>query len=139
MNTPGAPTKTVLVVDDEPAIVEFLSHILASEGFNPLTATSVPEAIKAFSACGNDHPALSVLDIAIHKDNGIALAHELLKRSPNMAILFISGYVDDLVLLNYLPAGTKAAFLQKVFTHDQFTNAVHSLLSTPKPKSGASR
>lgn len=139
MNMPGAPKKSVLIVDDEVAIVEFLSLIIANEGFNPITATSVPEATKAFMACGNTHPVLAVLDIAIHKDNGIALAHELLKKSPGMAILFISGYVDDLVLLNYLPPGTKAAFLQKVFTPDQFIAALHSLLATPKAKTSGAR
>lgn len=128
MTLPAFPRKAALIVDDEPAIVAFIAHVLEENGYLTRSATTVPAALQLFAASGDTRPTLAVLDIAIHKDNGITLAHQLLQQHPSLAILFISGYVDDLILLDHLPEGTRAAFLQKVFTADQLLAAIDQLL-----------
>jgi CheY-like chemotaxis protein len=44
--------KTVLVVDDEPDIVEYLGFVLAKFGYQTLTANSAGEALKVVSKAG---------------------------------------------------------------------------------------
>ena len=50
----------ILVVDDEPDILEFISYNLSKEGYDVTTARNGREAI---DLAKRDHPALIILDI----------------------------------------------------------------------------
>ena len=120
--------RSVLIVDDESAIVEFIAYSMSLWGYNTLTATSSQEALEAVEQ-GKVTPTLAIIDIAIGKDSGLELAHTLIAKYKNLRILFISGYVNDMVMIDSLPNNTKTGFLQKVFSIEQLDSAVKTLLA----------
>lgn len=121
--------KTVLVVDDEPDIVEYLTFVLAKFGYNALTANSAAEALKVVSKA-TTAPFLAIVDIVLGDDNGLNLAKKLVSKTPALNILLISGYADTVVITDPLPNGKKAGFLPKVFTSEELRKAIDQLLAT---------
>ena len=73
---PAEPTEEVrvLVVDDEPNIVDVISMALRHDGFTVHSASSGAEAIKAVSSF---HPHLMVLDIMLGDMEGFDVAKRL--------------------------------------------------------------
>ncbi|MEO7413806.1 MAG: response regulator [Opitutaceae bacterium] len=122
--------KTVLVVDDEPDIVEYLSFVLAKFGYNTLTANSASEALKVVNKVGQPSPFLAIVDIVLGDENGLNLAKKLVSKAPELNVLLISGYADTVVITDPLPNGKKAGFLPKVFTSEELRNAIDQLIAT---------
>ena len=126
----GDKKKTVLVVDDEQDIVEYLSFVLTKFGYNTLTANSASEALKAVNKVGQPAPFLAIVDIVLGDENGLNLAKKLVSRAPDLNVLLISGYADTVVITDPLPNGKKAGFLPRVFTSEELRNAIDQLLTT---------
>ena len=76
----GLPSK-VLVVDDDPEIVTFLSTLLELEGIESSVATSAAAALEQLQ---QGPPDLVLLDIAMPDRDGIDLCKEL-KSDPRTA------------------------------------------------------
>jgi DNA-binding NtrC family response regulator len=122
--------KTVLVVDDEPDIVEYLGFVLTKFGYNTLSANSSTEALKVMNKAGQAAPFLAIVDIVLGDENGLNLAKKLVSKSPSLNILLISGYADTVVITDPLPNGKKAGFLPKVFTSEELRKAIDQLIVT---------
>lgn len=68
-------TKKLLLVDDEPELLELVSVILKEEGFeNIITASSVSEGIAAAKA---EKPDLAVLDVMLPDGDGFFLMRQI--------------------------------------------------------------
>ena len=59
---------TILLVDDEPDILEFLSYNIRKEGYKVFTASNGEEAIKLTQQL---NPSLIILDVMMPKMDGI--------------------------------------------------------------------
>src|SRR5260370_2917467 len=106
-------TETVLVVENEEALLELTSDLLSRSGYKVLSARDGLEAIKiARSFDGSIH--LLLTDIMTPKLNGTALARRLTHLLPAISGLFMTGhaYPDAPQLENLPPA---PACLQKLF------------------------
>jgi DNA-binding NtrC family response regulator len=123
----GDKKQTVLVVDDEPDIVEYLSFVLGKFGYSTLTANSAVEAMKVVNKSGTA-PFLAIVDIVLGDDNGMNLANKLVAKQPKLNVLLISGYADTVVITDPLPNGKKAGFLPKVFTSEELKRAIDQLI-----------
>lgn len=116
--------ETILVVEDEPAILRVTRSMLESLGYVVLTADSANEAVKL---CREQGVTIDLLltDINLPRANGIALYRELQKQFPSARHLFMSGYPshgDD-------PDAMDAAhFLAKPFTRMQLAQKVRAVL-----------
>jgi len=117
---------TVLVVDDEAAIVEFITYSLKQWGYEVISACSASEAMEALKKAATS-PTLAIIDIALGGDSGLTLAGDLVSKLNKLRILFISGYVDDMLMIDNLPGETRTAFLQKVFTCEQLQESLAEL------------
>jgi CheY-like chemotaxis protein len=126
--TPRPPTgtQTVLLVEDEPAVLRLSKRLLENLGYAVLTATSAPTAIRLADERSGDVDLL-VTDIVMPGMNGKELAAELVRRYPTLKYLLVSGY----------PGGSKsgqvfdvggAHFLQKPFTQMALANKVREVL-----------
>jgi len=73
--------KTILIVDDEPAVVTMISGYLAAEGYNTLTATSGKQALKLAKI---HHPFAITLDVIMPETDGWEVLQEL-KLNPGTA------------------------------------------------------
>lgn len=94
---PGAHAgETILVVEDEPAILQLTRTILGMQGYKVLTAATPGEAIQI----AREHPGeihLLLTDVVMPEMNGRELAKNLLKVYPNMKRVFMSGYTADVI------------------------------------------
>ncbi len=84
----------VLLVDDEPDIIEFISYNMRKEGFQVLTANNGQEAIKVAE---EEIPELIILDVMMPEMDGIETCEEL-KRIPslkNSIIAFLTARGED--------------------------------------------
>ncbi len=66
--------KTVLVVDDEIALVKALEQVLKSEGYNVITAA---DGEQGFKQCIDHHPDLVLLDILMPHLDGLGMLEKL--------------------------------------------------------------
>ncbi len=81
----------ILIVDDEPDIVEYLCAVLEDNGYR---AAGVTEAKSALDAAASERPDLILLDILMPGESGLHLYREM-RRNPATAetpVLIISGY-----------------------------------------------
>jgi len=86
---------TVLVVDDEPALVAMVTRMLEPHGHQILTATSGPEAI-AICAARSQPVDLLLTDLHMPEMTGRALATELRKTQLGLKVLYLTAHCDDL-------------------------------------------
>nr|WP_152513385.1 response regulator transcription factor [Nocardiopsis baichengensis] len=77
----------VLVVDDEPNILELLTASLSLSGFTPRGAADADEALAALPVFT---PDIAVLDVMLPGRDGLALATELRAAVPGLAVLFLT-------------------------------------------------
>jgi PAS domain S-box-containing protein len=99
----------ILVVDDEPGIVDGLVAALQPLGMQTRTALT---AACALDAARNFHPDLAVLDIRLPDGDGMELGTRLRRLYPSMRIVFASGHADA---NRIRPDDANTAFLQKPF------------------------
>ena len=80
---------TILIVDDEPSILQSLSGLLSDEGFEVTTAANGYEALKIVDT---ESPDLVLLDIWMPGIDGIETLKEIKKDNPHIQVIIISGH-----------------------------------------------
>jgi len=79
----------LLVVDDEPQILQVVSGILQDEGFEVLTA---PDGETALKVAAEEAPDLVLLDIALPGRDGLEILQDLKARYPTLPVIMISAF-----------------------------------------------
>ena len=79
----------LLIVDDEPQIIQVVKGILQDEGFEVTTAPDGETALKLAAA---EPPDLVLLDINLPGLDGLEVLSELKKRQPMLPVIMISAY-----------------------------------------------
>ncbi len=121
-------TETLLVVDDEPAVKNFVAEILRGCGYTVLEASHGHEAIFALKKHEGDVHLL-LTDLMMKWMNGRRTAEEIRALQPNVKILFMSGYTDDAFVRQSQQEG-KSAFLPKPFTPVALAAKVREVLDS---------
>jgi two-component system nitrogen regulation response regulator NtrX len=80
---------SLLIVDDEPSILQSLGGLLSDEGFEVTTAANGYEALKTIEV---ESPDLVLLDIWMPGIDGIETLKEIKKKSPNIQVIIITGH-----------------------------------------------
>ncbi|MDY6904025.1 MAG: sigma-54 dependent transcriptional regulator [Thermodesulfobacteriota bacterium] len=80
---------SVLIVDDEPSIVQSLEGLLSDEGFDVMTASNGYEALKVIET---ESPDIVLLDIWMPGIDGIETLKEIKESSPHIAVIMITGH-----------------------------------------------
>ena len=84
----------ILVIDDEPGILELLEFILDDAGFEVITAKDGEEGIAQFEK-HEDSLALVICDMVMPKLGGAEVANYIMQRAKDLPILLSSGYDRD--------------------------------------------
>jgi len=92
MSAPVPPRRLILLVDDDPLLLEYLSTVLGHAGYDTLTAHSAAEALQRVAEREADI-ALALLDVNMPGMSGLDLARRL-KEHTSVAFMFLSS-VDD--------------------------------------------
>jgi len=80
---------TILIVDDEPSILQTLGGLLIDEGFEVLTGQNGYEALKLIAS---DPPDLVLLDIWMPGIDGIETLKEIRRDNPHLPVIIITGH-----------------------------------------------
>jgi PAS domain S-box-containing protein len=119
-------TETVFVVDDEGALLSLVSENLEMDGYKVLRARSAEEAIRICEQYdGPIHLLLS--DVVMQNMSGVELAETLAGRNPNLKVLLMSGYPDEVLSHHGVRQGSKN-LLEKPFTRTQLALKVREVL-----------
>ncbi|MBZ5523127.1 MAG: response regulator [Acidobacteriia bacterium] len=111
-NKPG--TETILYVEDEAVLRGVISDCLTQLGYQVLAAHNGKQAL-SISASHNGEIELLLTDVRLPEMAGPELAAEILAQRPEMKVIYVSGYPDDIVAAHGARAqGT--VFLAKPFT-----------------------
>ena len=92
MSAHRPPRRLILLVDDDPLLLEYLSTVLDHAGYDTLTANSAAEALQRVAEREADI-ALALLDVSMPGMSGLDLARRL-KDHTSVAFMFLSS-VDD--------------------------------------------
>ena len=111
---PRGAGETVLLVEDEPALLTMGKAILEQLGYRVLAAGMPSEAMELAAAHANEIRLL-LTDVVMPEMNGRDLAERMQGLYPNMKTLFMSGYTIDVIAhRGVLDDGV--AFIQKPFS-----------------------
>jgi two-component system, sensor histidine kinase and response regulator len=124
---PKGPFPRILIVDDEPAIVDSVQKVLSAEGYRFSTAGDGEEAIeKVFS----DSVDAVILDMNLPKMNGYEIIGRLKQdgRTQGIGILILSGYTVDEDELDKVKDHSAIPVLEKPFSADKIRKEVRKLL-----------
>ena len=127
-------SRTVLVVDDEPEVLELATEILRRVGYSVLEAADGAAALEvARGHEGEIH--LLVTDMVMPGMSGRDLAERLRALRHALPVLYISGYVQDAAARATL-GREHSAFVAKPFTPELLTDRVRELLTTADAGAG---
>ncbi|OFW46054.1 MAG: hypothetical protein A3J29_19025 [Acidobacteria bacterium RIFCSPLOWO2_12_FULL_67_14b] len=118
------PRKRVLVVDDDPFMVEVLLRILKRENLDVLVAGSGPEAIERSAGQALD---LLITDFHMPAMTGAELADRIRQRLPDLRVLYQTGFSDQL-FEERVELAEGEAFLEKPFSSIGLREAVRLVL-----------
>jgi len=123
---PCSGTETVLLVEDEAAILNLGKTILHRYGYSVLSAETPDKAI----SLSENHPGeihLLVTDVIMPEMNGSDLKEILVRRHPRIKCLFISGYTAD-AISDHGVLDDGIHFLQKPFSVHELAEKVREAL-----------
>jgi PAS domain S-box-containing protein len=104
--------KTILVVDDEPALLDLIGEILSLDGFNVICVGSAKDALNTL-----EHEPVDILisDVIMPEINGYQLAVMVKEKYPDIKIQLASGFNDDRNDIGVIDEDLQRNSLQKPF------------------------
>ncbi len=124
----GRGHETILLVEDEPAILRLTTEILEARGYTVLAAARPGEAVRLAEA-RPDAIHLLVTDVVMPEMNGPNLAKKLLSFCPNLKIMFMSAYTANVISRRgMLDEGMH--FIQKPFASQDLLAKVRETLDS---------
>jgi PAS domain S-box-containing protein len=120
--------ETILLVEDELAILKITSMILIRQGYTVLTANSPDEAIRlAGEQTSEIH--LLMTDVIMPEMNGMDLAKTLLSSRPHLKCLFMSGYTSN-VIAHHGVLNEGVHFIHKPFSFPDLAAKMREVLDS---------
>ncbi len=123
---PDGP-RTILVVEDDPAVRKLTCTVLAGCGYRVFQA-AVPDEALALARCHGRRIDLLLTDVIMPQMNGAELREALRPLCPDLRVVYMSGYTDD-VIARRSPVNREAHFLQKPFLVDALTAKIRGALA----------
>jgi two-component system cell cycle sensor histidine kinase/response regulator CckA len=126
---PRRGSETVLVVEDEPAILEIVREMLEQVGYTVLSSRSPEEALRMNGEhAGPIH--LLITDVVMPRMNGRQLAEQMGVARPGLKCLYMSGYTADVIAhRGVLEEGL--SFIAKPFSLATLSGKVREVLDSP--------
>lgn len=127
--TEGAPARggeTILLVEDEPALLAMGRTVLEEAGYTVLSAETPSEALRVASEFEREIHLL-VTDVIMPEMNGRLLVQRLWQMRPKMKCLFMSGYTAEIVSQEGV-IDEGVSFIKKPFSLLEFAATVRETL-----------
>ncbi len=126
------PSETILIAEDDIGLLKIAERILKSKGYTILSAHNGEEALKIAEQYPHSiHLLLS--DVVMPKLNGNELAEKIKSFYPDIKVIFMSGYTNDIIDNHgVLKPGLK--FIEKPFLSEDLERIVMEVLTSDKNK-----
>jgi DNA-binding response OmpR family regulator len=123
-------TETILLVEDDPQLRQLTSSVLSHCGYKVLVAGGADEGV---SLCKANQREIRLLltDVVMPGMNGRQLANQVLKISPQIRVLYISGYTSN-AIVHYGVLDEGLWFLPKPFSLAALIAKVREVLDAPE-------
>jgi len=128
-------SETILLVEDDSGVRNLVRHELVKTGYQVIEAKNGVEACLTATQ-QSYHVDLLLTDVVMPGMNGRELAQHLSVIKPNLRVLFMSGYLDD-ISVNSGMDPHRTTFLQKPFTPDLLLRTVRALLDSSASATGS--
>jgi two-component system chemotaxis response regulator CheY len=125
-NTSAKASRTVMIVDDELFFRQMLRDILVEAGFTIIAEAS--NGIEAVDMYRKHRPEITIMDIFMPEENGVAAIKEIISFDKNAKILIYTGIGFDEDVEVALQAGAKEVIL-KSFSPEEVTAVVNKMLT----------
>lgn len=126
-NMPGG-SESILLVEDEDLVRELIRDILSGSGYSITIASNGEEAMKLIQKTNSCFDLL-IIDVVLPGINGVELANNIRALIPDIKVLYISGYNEDLIH-KYGVLEEGISFLQKPFTALSLNSKVREVLTS---------
>ncbi len=126
---PRGGSETILLVEDEVAVRALAVRVLKGYGYKVLESTS-PEHAVELSERQEEPIDLLMTDVVMPGMSGRDIAEHLGFTRPQMKVLYVSGYTDD-IIAHHGVLEARTAFLQKPFSPEALARKVRAVLDTP--------
>jgi two-component system catabolic regulation response regulator CreB len=123
-------THKIMIVDDEPAIVDTIQYALETDGFETLCLSSGTNVISLLS---EDTIDLIILDIGLPDINGMELCKEI-RKTCKIPIIFLTARADEIDRVVGLEIGADD-YVTKPFSPRELTARVKAILRRSLPAS----
>jgi two-component system, cell cycle sensor histidine kinase and response regulator CckA len=129
MAAEGSNSQTIMVVEDESVVLELITNILKTNGYEVVTARNGAEALLvAGSREGNIDLVLT--DIVMPGMSGGEMVQQLLEMQPGIRVLYMSGYTKY-TILGQGTLESVNSFIWKPFSPADLLSKIRVLLETP--------
>ncbi len=118
-------TETVLLVEDAPMIRRLAREIIQRAGYTVIEAADAEQAMRL--AGQHERIELLLTDLIMPGPSGVELAEQLRRLRPDIRVLYMSGYTDNVIVRNGM-LGESASFLQKPFTPAELLRKLRHVL-----------
>jgi two-component system response regulator GlrR len=115
-------SRNILVVDDEPGTLKYISHFLRKDGYQ---VTEARDGAEALDLIENSRFDLVLSDVRMPRVDGVTLALHIRSRRPTIPIILMTGLPSDLT-----PAlGSTLPCLIKPISLDELRSNIQRALS----------
>ncbi|NJK93074.1 MAG: response regulator [Blastochloris sp.] len=120
-NEPGSPI-SVLLVEDEEALLDLLGRVLRQSGFTIYEADSSEQALELWAKHAEQIDVLAT-DVMMAQMNGFELAEQLRKSKPELNVICMTGYSTEM-LKRQIDQNPDYNILQKPFRPRDLANLI---------------
>jgi DNA-binding NtrC family response regulator len=114
----------ILVIDDEPVVLNSCRKVLEEDGFDVYLVPSADEALKAMK---KESFGLLLVDVKMPKHDGIYLMQKVKEKWPDVPIIVMSGYPTPDTITDGAKMGAEA-FIAKPFTPDELLESIRQVI-----------
>jgi two-component system cell cycle sensor histidine kinase/response regulator CckA len=125
---PDKPIQTILLVDDHELVLRALHTYLEKRGYNVLEAQDGEEAL-LLAECFPAMIHVLVTDLVMARMNGRELARQLMALRPEMQVIMMSGFPDEIMAQQELTP--QIPILPKPFAPKRLLTAIENVLANP--------
>ncbi len=116
----------ILLVDDEPAIIDLLQRMLHNLGYTTTAFGNGRDALNHYKR-NQDNFDLLITDMTMPEMTGITLAKEVLQLHPDFPVILCSGFSETMTNEQAIAIGIKKFILKPILKH-RLANAVREVL-----------